>query len=563
MDLSSALSLLRAPFIFSQHGPTRTSQLIRDARRFGLELDAERLRRLHETGDLSPLAVLTDGIVEVPRPAVDEPPTLSSSVTDLRASQEEGRIYDPTQTPPPADEPLRFDEGRSSDSRDSWNRLVYSRWQLLNAKRLSRIALQAAGQNAPPDPDSNNEGLRDRAIALTVTLLEARYLPEVEPGWNRLRGVDDQEWFAWRAAYDTTQQLELLRTIGVALADVHNFAEVLLVRAHWLDPTGQWGALIRRAPAKKWATTKGDLALAMEQRLAAEILLRFYADAGGELPVQPTGWSRVWHPLDDRISDRSEPIGRLLMRLGVSPYPGAILVVEGETERRTAARILHDIGLDDASQLVQIVATSGVDKNLQMLAAATIAPLLGERHTDSYDMLRPPCHLLAVVDPEGKYKTPEQVERERRKVVRAIVDVVTTQRDDAGTEHLDSLVELRPWTGGAFEFSHYTDAELLGAITTVHTDPAARPGDADLLEKIAYSRSRGHDLKAVWHGWAHEPAKPKLADALWPVLRQKIKTALATGEELPQLAAAVHDAHGRARINSQGSWVIGVRKEQD
>ncbi len=562
VDPSASLSLLQAPYIFSQHGPMVTSQLIRDARRLGLALDAERLRRLHQNGDLSPLAVLTDAVVSEPAPAVDERPAADTSVIDLRASQESGRIYDPAKTPAPADEPLRFDEGSTSERGVWWNGLLYSRWQLLNAKRLSQ-ALRATERDTMTDPLSNEVGLRDRAVALTVTLLEARYLPEVEPGWNRLRGLYDEEWFAWRDTYDTAQQLGLLRTIGVALDDVRKFAEQLLVRASFLDQTGQWGALIRRAPARKWESTKDDLALAMEQRLAAEILLKFYDDAGGELPGLPATKARGWHPLDDRVFDRSEPVGRLLMRLGVSPYPGAIVVVEGETERRTAARILDDIGLDDASQLVQIVTTSGVDRNLHVLAVATVAPLLGERRTDAYDMLRPPCHLLAVVDPEGKYRTLEQLERERQKVVGAIVEVVTTQHDDVDTEHLDSLVEMRAWTGGTFEFTHFTDAELLEAITTVHTDPAARPSDNDLLTQIRHSRNRGHDLKAVWHGWAHKPPKPDLADALWPALRRKIHTALATGEDLPELAAAVHAAHGRARINSQHSWVIGVRRDED
>lgn len=561
VDLSSALALLRAPYIFSQRGPVRTSQLISDARRLGLPLNAQRLRQLHEAGDLSPLAALTDVVVEVAAPPTNEPPPSSTSLIDLRAAQETGRIYDPTQTPAPGDEPLRFDERRATDPPAWWNGLLYSRWQLLNARRLSRIALPATGLDPSRDPTSNEQGSRERAVALTVTLLEARYLPEVQPGWNRLRGVGDEEWFAWRAAYDTTQQLENLRTIGVALAEVYDFAERLLIQAKSLDPTGRWGSLIGRAPVKKWESTTGDLALALEQRLAAEILLKFYADAGGELPARPAGGSRAWHPLNDRVSDRSEPLGQLLMRLGVSAHPGAILIVEGETERRTAARILDDIGLDDASHIVQIVQTSGVDKSLQILATATIAPLLGERHQDAYDMLRPPCHLLAVVDPEGKYRTPEQVERERLKVVNAIVDVVTTQRDDAEIEHLDSLVELRAWTGGPYEFAHFTDTELLDAITTVHTDPSARPSDAELLAKIVHSRSRGSDLKAVWHDWAHKPSKLELADALWPVLRRKIRAALESGEKLPELAAAVYAAHSRARINSQGSWVIGFRKE--
>jgi hypothetical protein len=455
---------------------------------------------------------------------------------------------------------LTFSERRLADPGGWWNGLLYSRWQLLSARRLRRVTDQLTDQ-ASTEGAVNVEGLRERAVALIVTLLEARYLPEVEPGWNRLRGIDDEEWFAWRASYDPQRQVDRLRTVDVALDDVHDFAEGLLVKASFLDPTGQWEALIRRAPAKKWESTKGDLALAMEQRLAAEILLKFYSDAGGDSPVRPSAAALMWHPLNDRVSDRREPVSRLLMRLGVCAYPGAILVVEGETEQLMAERILDEIGLDDASELVQIVTTRGVDKNLHMLAAATVAPVLGERHPDAYEMLRPPCHLVAVVDSEGKYATPEQVERERGKVVKAIVDVVSTQRPDADTQELDSLVELRTWSGRTFEFTHFTDAELLTAITTVHTDPTARPGDVQLLTAIAHARSRGHDLKSVWHGWAHSPRKPELVDALWPILRTKIQESLGTGQPLPELAAAVHAAYGRARINSQGSWVIDIRKD--
>lgn len=552
--------MLRAPFVFSQHGPVGSAQLIRDARRLGLRLDAARLKSLFETGDLAPLAVITDGVVgTAATQLVDEPPASDSSVIALRLAQTSGRVYDPTQTPAPPDEPLRFDERKMADPANWWNGLLYSRWQLLNAQRLTRATRSGSAGGPLADPRSNQEGLRDRAIALTVTLLEPRYLPEVEPGWTRVRGFRQEEWFRWRDEYDVMRQLEFLATIGVALDDVHLFAEDLLFRARRLDPTGQWGALIRRAPIKKWESTKGDLALALEQRLAAEILLRFYEDAGGASLTQP-GHPVTWQPVHDRISDRREPLGRLLIRLGVSPQPGAILVVEGETERRTAARILDGVGLDDAPELVQIIATRGVDKNLQLLAAATVAPIVGERHQDVYDLLRPPCYLLAVVDAEGKYQTPPQVERERGRIVNAIVEVVRAQRDDADLDHLDSLVEIRAWSGGTFEFTHYTDLELLKAITGVHTDSAGRPSDADMLARIAQSRSRGHDLKAVWHDWAHQPSKPELADVLWPVMSRRIDIALATGQPLPEIAQAVYDAHERARTNTTGSWVLGVNQ---
>lgn len=239
-----------------------------------------------------------------------------------------------------------------------------------------------------------------------------------------------------------------------------------------------------------------------------------------------------------------------------------MLVVEGETERRTAVRILGDLGPQDAPHLVQIVAAGGVARDLQLLAAATVAPLLGERHPDGYDLLRPPCHLFVVVDPEGKYATPEKVETQRENINKAVAAVARAQRDDVDLEDLESLVSLQTWTGGQFEFSHFTDFELLTAITAVHTDPSARPADADLLTALADARSRGLDLKAVWHKWAYEPPKPKLADALWPILRRKIEAAESDGDDLPQIASAVYSAYEQARMNSQGTWVIGIRSEK-
>jgi len=84
VDLTSALNLLRSPFIFTQSGPMRTSELVRAARRFDLNLNPHVLRLLHESGDLSPLAVLTDSVVGQPAPAVDEPPIHNSTIIDLR-----------------------------------------------------------------------------------------------------------------------------------------------------------------------------------------------------------------------------------------------------------------------------------------------------------------------------------------------------------------------------------------------------------------------------------------------------------------------------------------------
>jgi hypothetical protein len=205
-------------------------------------------------------------------------------------------------------------------------------------------------------------GQQQRRLATALTVLEPRYLPEVERGWLNLRKFHDKEWHEWRRSYDPSGQLTAMGRLGIDPPGVLNHAEALLSRARRLDPSGQWSRLIRRAPKKKWESLTGDLAASIELRVAAEILLLFYADLGEELPDLPTDTSRGWHPLDERISNRTEPLDRVLMGLGVSPHPGALLLVEGETERRTAVRILELFGMSTGPDLVHVVAMNGVGR---------------------------------------------------------------------------------------------------------------------------------------------------------------------------------------------------------
>jgi len=563
MGKSPVLAALEFPFIFSQHGPLTTHSFMRGAKRFDVNLDATRLERLHSSGFLSPLAVLTDRPHLPPSAPVSEPPATDSTVAGLRMAQQAGRIFDPTQAVPPGEE-LRFDESRTSDPPGWWNGAIYSRWQLLDADWL-RSAVRGMGRSASSErmPAELEEyrrerGEQQRRLATALTLLEPRYLPEVERGWLNLRSFHDKEWHEWRASYDPHDQLDALDLLGIDAPGVLSHAEGLLSRARRLDPSGQWSSLIRRAPQKTWASLTGDLAASVELRVAAEILLLFYADLGEQLPDVPADTSRGWHPLDERISNRAEPLDRVLMGLGVSPHPGALLLVEGETERRTVLRILELFGMSAGPDLVHVVTMNGVGKKVQLLGAAAVAPLLGRRRPDGYDLLRPPCRLIVAVDPEGVYRSSEQAEAERQKVVRAIAEVVRAQAADADTKELDSLVEIRRWSESCFEFEHFSDLELFEAIKAVHTKPDERPDDKAIVASLRIAREKRQDVKDVWWNWAHQPSKPLLADALWAVLKGKIERAATGNGPMPQLAALVEDAYNTAQRFSRGSWLIGL-----
>jgi hypothetical protein len=93
--------------------------------------------------------------------------------------------------------------------------------------------------------------------------------------------------------------------------------------------------------------------------------------------------------LNERISARHGELDALLVRLGMSPHPGVVLVVEGETEELLVPRVFDHYGLRRTPDLVRILCLRGADKQLALVAAATVAPLLGERHADGWDMIRP------------------------------------------------------------------------------------------------------------------------------------------------------------------------------
>lgn len=69
----------------------------------------------------------------------------------------------------------------------------------------------------------------------------------------------------------------------------------------------------------------------------------------------------------------------------------------------------------------------GADKQLPLMAAVSVAPLLGERRGDGYDMIRPLARLVIAVNQERNWDTDEKVARQRRKIIAEIVKVVAAQ----------------------------------------------------------------------------------------------------------------------------------------
>jgi hypothetical protein len=558
------LSMLTVPWVFSQSHPLTTSNLLSELKKRGVSLDSRTLRELYRRGDLRPLAEITTRSAR-PGVAISEVPAARGSLqAELRIALASGRIRDPG-----ADgyrPRLRFDDRRLSDPPRWMNGLIYSRWQLLAAPDL-RWRLPFRRVFGPyerrrvtlPPLDEWSRPPIDRLAGWFPVLaaLEARYLPTVDPEWLRLANVEVEEWDEFRTYYDP---VAMLSTLGVVPEEVQAFAEWLLHRAHTVDPTGDWSRLIRRAPDRGWKTLTGDALIALDHRLAAEVLLLFYEDlaqrnAAPPLPELPR---MAWHPLFERISDQGdEELDSLLAHLGVSPHPGVVLVVEGETEELLVPRVFDHLNLRRTPDLVRVLCMRGADTELPLVAAATVVPLLGQRRGDSYDMIRPPTRLVVAVDQDQGWDTPAKVERKRANILNAIRKVIAAQGATVSDEDLETFVIVKQWPGKCFEFAHFDDTELAAALRRINPTCGGLSQSA-LVERIAETRGRGLDVKKVWdQNWTPQPSKIALAEALWPTLKTKIDDARwSESKPIPEVANVVHEAYLLAQQSRIGTFVI-------
>jgi len=564
--VTGSISTLSAPWVFSQSHPLSTTEVISEAKRRGAVLDPAILRELYHRGDLAPMVEITVRGVREPLSLASGPVRRGTMQLELHRAMTEGRLRDPHAHGYRSR--LRFDSGRLSDPEGWWNGLLYSQWQLLSLPdlqmRLMRSrALGPAQQRRIVLPVLEEwsrpifEGHRRWALVLSV--LEARYLPTVDPEWLSLSNTDLGEWQSFREDYDP---IAAAQSLGVAGEEVRDQAERLLLRARNLDPTGDWARLIGRAPRRSWKTLRGDALLALDHRVAAEILLQFHDDLVAARYVAPLLDlpTVVGHLHCARLSaGRGEPIDRVLGHLGVSPHPGVVLAVEGETEELLVPRVFDHLGLRRSPDLVRILCIRGADKQLPLVAAATVAPLLGERRAEGYEMIRPPTRLVIAVDRDHRWNTDARVARERRKIFDEIKKVIAAQGGRVSPGDLDTLVEVHRWPARCFEYAHFSPEELAMAMRTIHHDCGGLD-QSTLAARITAVRERGDDIKKVWDAtWTPKPTKPELAEALWPALRAKLDVAMRSDSgEIPPVAEVVARAYRLAQQSNYGTYIIGA-----
>jgi hypothetical protein len=379
-----------------------------------------------------------------------------------------------------------------------------------------------------------------RRLATFLHSIDMHYLPQIT-----LTISYPDEWEESETVFDVNARLQ---HFGLTPEDVLASADALLSQAHFLDPMGDWYELVRQAHPSTWSDLKRDARLAMDYRIAAEILLKALDDVGrtdlSEPP--PSQGRRVRAVLDDRlrrVPGQTEPA---LTARGLNPSPAVVLVLEGETEMILMPAVLEELhGGPVPASLVEIVGMRGIDRRLDLFVRREIAPRLGEPHGNFVWLIRPPTRMLLAVDAEKKYKTARQRDLEREKLVTRIYDSLEPQyQSESSRREVDLLIEIATWGKYPWEFANFTDAELADGILSCATPPSDTTRDS-LAAELHTERlvtNRTPNIERITSNWTRRVGKAELARALRTQLVRNVQAEITrkkNGDEFQIPAAQI------------------------
>jgi hypothetical protein len=411
--------------------------------------------------------------------------------------------------------------------------VYYSEHQLLGVQALEPAVAAMEGSWSedhkltvslrPPLPEVAEQMHRGRALAILLTGLDSHYLPNI---LGVISWPDD--WYEQDPLFDLDQRLLPFNVTPEAIA---NAAEALIFRAHSIDPLGDWYKLLGLAHPESWKALKKEARLAMDFRVAAEVLLQSLDDLGREdlsKPPERTG-RMAWAILDDRLPADATGLDRQLMSRGLSPHPSLLLALEGKTEMLLMPRVMAEIyGGPVPNRLVEPVFMDTVNRDLDLLVRHTLAPRFGRSYGDFVILERPPTRILVAVDPEKDYSTAVKQEAERQKLSRRLFEALPPAvQSPHAREDIDTLVTVTTWETGSWEFANFTDLELAKAIMKIATLPDQVTIN-DVRARVAGLRSAAlaSNIEHATKPWGVGVNKVKLAEALWPVLRRKVRRRL-------------------------------------
>ena len=568
----SSMDLLGLPCPFSQVGLLTASEFAKlaelrrsRAARSLPPVNEQVLEELHRRGVLVPLF----RVDLAPSPAA-EGMDLSASLTaqhvhttvinELLRGASEGRAIDPIAA--------GFAPWPSHRRRSLWPSVesgyLYSRHQLLGLDVATPFVSELKGRlegNSPAwrleDESLPNvptlEALGTwRALAIALSSLDTYYWPQMTHSLSHSLAI-------WRTALQSFDPVQTLAWLGLSLDQIGRQATSLYTRAAFYDDTGDFYELIRRAKADAWKSLRGDAAIAMDYRLAADILARFAKE------LNPgSDYAAAQHaPLSQQgLSARPKSLDAALTDLRLSPFPSLVIGVEGATEYKLVPRVMDLLGIQRDRNRIEIVDFAGTTRDLSLLARYAVEPLLGRDLGSGVVLDRPLTRFLVMTDAENNYKTAADRRRQRKLLLDSLtVNVPTNLRADYYINtRRGRVVEIRTWGKLPFEFAHFSDRQLADAILSTAKVPYPHGRDR-LINGLHMQRTRNPapDVEKVfWH--KSGLTKPTLADTLWPVLEEKINRAIQRDRRGPPVMQACVRAYEMAAISEGLSLILRRRQ---
>ena len=228
---------------------------------------------------------------------------------DVRAARAEGALHDPVNERILGTSQR---EHRIGDITYVSSMYLYCRQQLIHLPEVARV-LPAIKWSREGDrihghfraPSRVRAQLMARATALRDIVvanvaLEAPYHNAVY-GFTRWRSEDSvHEFETWRHERAIPETLDWL---GVGRQWLTESAADLLRTADRIDPLARWHELVAHVKSEQWEELRGDARLAVDLRIAAEVLLHYYEDLTGDgrEQISKQARPRERQPLDRRL----------------------------------------------------------------------------------------------------------------------------------------------------------------------------------------------------------------------------------------------------------------------
>jgi hypothetical protein len=535
------IDLLRLPMVFSQNDLLSPEEFINEAKARGRRLEEEHLHELHRIGALVPLYRVMN------RPVGPEQPEVPSAVV----AREHGgysmggsngllfRAYGLGHVVDPATRPYRSWAGgipvRRHNYVQRYPSVFYSPYQLLGLLQLEAATRRFRGAwnddhsalkftaEEPLDAWSRGGFDRGRQLAILLHAIDSHFLPPL------MRVA--YHGTIWRQEDQSFSAENALEPFGIAPKTLAKLAGRLLSRGSDLDPLGPLYKLTRFAYPDTWKKFKGDARLAMDFRIAAEMLLRALDESGHEaLTTGPKAPKQYHHDLDDRIPATSEGLDHALMEHDLSPNPSVLLVLEGRTEMLLMPKVLEEIYQSPIPPtLVETVLMDTVDRNLDLLVRHVIGLRFGdELGSDMVQLARTPSKIFVAVDPEHGYATPPDVAAKKKFMVDRLFEFLDSRyKTPAAYAEIETLVTIETWGTATWEFANFNDSELATALK--NTTGIPRPWK-DFLTAVRAERVLPRpNIENAANRLGRYGNKMDIARSLMPVLERNVRRRMEKG----------------------------------